>query len=497
MTYLYFVAAALFVLSAHPAKAVPPPDFIFNVTSQIAQFFSISVILFSAAGSVVYRFFQQRFAGKRKLVFWIIAGLGAITLSGGGAWLYGRYVQQQEMKLWLAQSSMATTDPDQINIDQEPTSTRTSVPTDELDQLTLGDQKPAQKAVAQPEDAVSKFIQRYYASIAAHQFSDAYEMSKKSVSLETFKEWYASTTDISIDRLQRIDDKTSSLELTLTEDGKTTRYGVLMVIKRAEDGQPTRVESSLVRVLSESSSVATSSTTPILLQASTTDYFTAQTKLPEAISNADFQTALNQTSPFLILDAREDVEFENGHFPDATHIRFADLKAGRWIELPTDRPVYVFCWSGIRGKEVAEFLRTKKIAARYLEKGANGWVADQGTWSGEIAFLKVYTDDRYKRVFTPNAFQDSVNKGTIMVDSRPPASFNAWHIPGSINIPLMYTPSIGIEKAFAQVPPNSQVITVCDEYVNCFDAKLTGVELERRGHAFLGRFAEPWKLKSQ
>lgn len=492
MTYLYFVAAALFILSAHPAKAVPPPDFIFNVTSQIAQFFSISVILFSAAGSVVYRFFQQRFAGKRKLVFWIIGGLGAILLSAGGAWLYGRYVQQEEMKLWLAaQSSANATNLDQIDIDQEPTLVRTTAPTDELDQLMLGDQKPAQKIATQPEDAVSKFIQRYYASIAAHQFSEAYEMSKKSSSLETFKGWYASTTAISIDRLQRIDDKTSSLELTLTEDGKTTRYGVLMAVKRAEDGQPIRVESSLVRVLSESSSITKSSTTP------TTDYFTEHSELAEAISNADFQTALNQTSPFLVLDAREDIEFENGHFPNATHIRFADLKTGRWIELPTDRPVYVFCWSGIRGKEVAEFLRTKEITARYLEKGANGWVADQGAWTGEIAFLKVYTDDRYKRVFTPKALQDSVDKGTVIVDSRPPASFNAWHIPGSINIPLMYTPSIGIEKAFGQVPSNSQVITVCDEYVNCFDAKLTGVELERRGHVFLGRFAEPWKLKSQ
>ena len=274
------------------------------------------------------------------------------------------------------------------------------------------------------------------------------------------------------------------------------RYGVLMNVKLDQGGQPIQVESSVVRILSQSS--VSSTITPTLAQAPATDYFSTQANLPEAITNADFQTALNNAqSPFLVLDARENVEFENGHFPDAEHIRFADLKAGRWIELPTDRPVYVFCWSGIRGKEVVEFLRTKRIVAQYLEKGANGWVADNGKWIGEIAFLKVYTDDRYKRVFTLNEFQDSMKNGTVIVDSRPPAVFNAWHIPGSINIPLMYTPSISIDETFAQVPPNSRIITVCDEYVNCFDAKLTGVELERRGHTFLGRFAEPWKLKPQ
>jgi len=52
-----------------------------------------------------------------------------------------------------------------------------------------------------------------------------------------------------------------------------------------------------------------------------------------------------------------------------------------------------------------------------------------------------------------------------------------------------------IEKTFGQVPANSQVITVCDAYVNCFDAKITGVELERRGHQFLGRYNKPWEYE--
>jgi rhodanese-related sulfurtransferase len=495
MKLLYLFAGILFFLTAHPAKAVPPPDFIFNVTSQIAQFFSISVILFSAVGSVIYRFFQQRFAGKRKFVLWTLIGFTALAVSAGGAWIYGRSIQQREMERWLSESKTGdASTAARVDLDQGSAVARSAQPTDNLDQLTFGDEKSANPPAIQPQDVVSQFIRRYYENIATHQFSDAYAMSKKSVSFETFTAWYASTTDISIDRLQRIDQTASSLELTLTEEGRTTRYGVLMDVKLDHSGLPIQIDHSSVRTLSQP--FASSTDAEAFAQTPSTDYFSTHAGMPEAISNADFHTVINKAqTPFLIIDARENIEFENGHFPDAMHIRFADLKAGRWIELPTDQPIYVFCWSGIRGKEVVEFLRSKKILAQYLEKGANGWVADGGKWIGEIAFLKIYTDDRYKRVFTLNEFEDSIKDRVVVVDSRPPAVFNTWHIPGSINIPLMYTPSIGIDQAFAQVPTHSKVITVCDEYVNCFDAKLTGVELERRGHTFLGRFAEPWKLK--
>jgi len=81
----------------------------------------------------------------------------------------------------------------------------------------------------------------------------------------------------------------------------------------------------------------------------------------------------------------------------------------------------------------------------------------------------------------------------ILVDTREPYKFKQSHIAGSINIPIMYTAMINVENVFKQVPENSKVITVCDGYVNCFDAKITGVELERRGHQFLGRYNKPWE----
>jgi len=81
------------------------------------------------------------------------------------------------------------------------------------------------------------------------------------------------------------------------------------------------------------------------------------------------------------------------------------------------------------------------------------------------------------------------------VDTREPWAYATWHIEGSINIPILYTPTDTFDEAFDQVPANSIIITVCDGYVNCFDAKVTAVELERRGHTFLRRYTTPWEYE--
>lgn len=220
----------------------------------------------------------------------------------------------------------------------------------------------------------------------------------------------------------------------------------------------------------------------------------ADLSIPLAISNSEFKTIIESTATsYVLLDAREDIEFENGYLPNSVHIRFADLKAGDWAKLPANNRVFVLCWSGIRGKEVAEFLRTHNIVASYLEHGANGWVAYGGAWNGNITFAQKFPEKRYELVFSTTELQKKITEGVFLVDSREPTKFNKKHIPGSVSISLMNTPSDQLEAAFAAVPPGVSVITVCDSYVNCFDAKLTGVELEKRGYTFLGRYNKPWE----
>jgi len=283
--------------------------------------------------------------------------------------------------------------------------------------------------------------------------------------------------------------------LTLYEDGIFTRYGVLMTLT-LQDEIPARIEKSEVKILAQGLIDNQNVSVDENKTAQEYDFFGKNENTNILVTNQDFKNITDSPqSDYLILDAREDIEYENGYFPGSLHIRFADLKAGRWIELPKDKYVYVICWSGIRGKEVAEFLRTKKIVSSYLENGANGWVEFGGKWIGEIKFGEKYTDPKYQIVFSTDDVKKKVTEGVILVDTKEPYKFNQSHIAGSVNIPIMYTPTINLEKTFSQVPANSKVITVCDGYVNCFDAKITGVELERRGHQFLGRYNKPWEYE--
>ncbi len=219
-------------------------------------------------------------------------------------------------------------------------------------------------------------------------------------------------------------------------------------------------------------------------------FFASQRDLSLAINNEEFE-AREQNDVF-VLDAREDEEYAIGRYPGARHIRFADLLDGAWQELPTDRVVYVVCWSGIRGSEVAKFLRDKKIVAQYLEEGADGWVEYGGTWEGELAFSSKYSAVRYTTTLTANEVHAAVDRGVVLVDARQAEAYAESHIDGSINISVIFTPTVDLQPALEQVPANSEVITICNDFVSCFDAKIVGIKLENLGHVFLGRYATPW-----
>jgi len=539
-----FLLISYFFVFPKCAHAVIPPDFIFNIGTQIAQFFSIIAIFFVTIFGAFFQFFKTKYyAIKHKKIVLSVTILTIVMVSLVSSYFYAIYKQKAEYQKWLEESQKyafvqnrdldsdndGLTDLEETNLGTDPNNSDTdndgysdgeelengynpigtgkfgegSVIEDENDQLYFSSESnknidiSTEKFVSNVNltDSSSKFISEYYGNIANGNLEQAYEMSKKNVSFDTFKSWYFKITKITLDKLVRIDEKKSSVELTLYENEIFTRYGVLMTLD-LENKIPVGVGESEVKVLSQglienqNVSVDESKTDQEY------DFFEKKESTNILITNQDFKKNIDsRQSEYIVLDARENIEYENGYFPGSLHIRFADLKAGRWIELPKDKFVYVICWSGIRGKEVAEFLRTKKVVSSYLENGASGWVDFGGEWIGEIKFVEKYTDPKYQIVFSTDDVKKKVLEGVILVDTREPYKFKEWHIIGSVNIPIMYTPTINLETTFAQVPANSSIITVCDGYVNCFDAKLTGVELERRGHQFLGRYNKPWEYE--
>ncbi|MFA6918006.1 MAG: rhodanese-like domain-containing protein [Candidatus Gracilibacteria bacterium] len=512
-SYFLIIFSAIFLVnSVKTAQAVPPPDFLFNVGAQIVQAFSIIVIFLSAA-LVSFRQFAGVFyqSIQHKKIFWVSMALVVVGISLGSAYFYGQYKQNDEYQKWITQSktqnqNFEITD---YSIDKlkvgRPTGNGTVA---ELPQ-TIADQ--AGTSAKDPNEA---FIRKYYEDIGNGNLEEAYAISKKQVSLEVFKGWYSGVTSARIDEIQNIDSQNYSVNLVLVEGGTATSYGVLMTLKTDNLGNIS-IADSKVRVLGTvaSSSIGVASSSPATAATSQTpqparpitqiensqvdeNFFINNKDLPLAVTNEEFQQEIDSGNSLFVLDAREDEEYEIGYFQGSTHIRFADLIAGQWINLPTDEVIYVFCWSGMRGEEVAKFLRTKNIVSRYIKTGADGWVTFGGDWTGGIKFLSKYTAERYRRLFSYDELKDQIAEGVAIVDSRVTNKYEAWHIPGSINIPIIYTPTSDISGIMSEVPEGAKVITVCDDFISCFDAKITGVKLEKLGHEFLGRYNNPWEYRN-
>lgn len=465
------------------AHAVPPPDFIFSVGSQIVQIFSIAVLFLTAVIASARQYARVYFDTiKHKKLFWSAVALVVTASSLGGAYIYSQSQQEKEYQKWFAETQINNTSlsPENYSLDKLKETPVSSPDVESNVQATI--QPPAAVEITTPkENSYILFIKEYYGNIGTGKIKEAYEMSKKSVSLETYAGWYKAITSVAVNDIQSIDDTKYSLLLTLQEGKIETKYAVLMTIAEDASGKLS-VANSQVRVLPK----ATTAVTPITSPAT-------NTSAPLMITNDQLKSALSQNKNAYILDAREDEEYEIGQFPGSVHIRFADLVAGRWIDVPGDKTIYVFCWSGMRGKDVATFLRTKNIQARYVENGANGWFAAGGTWQGGIKFTSKYGNDQYLRVFSTSEVKSKQKDGIVLVDSREPQKFLKSHISGSVNIPMIYTPTSKIPSVLAQVPQGKNVITICDDFISCFDAKVAGIKLEKRGNIFLGRYAKPWE----
>ncbi|MBI2453114.1 hypothetical protein HYV56_00245 [Candidatus Peregrinibacteria bacterium] len=479
----------IFFFGMKSVFAVPPPDFIFNVGVQVAQFFSIAVLFLGAILATIRQaakvyFFQL----KNKKIIWIGLFISVIGIASTGAYYYGQYQQTVLYQTWLAESkiqnaNIAVSDmsSDQLKIEETPE-------TRKQEKLPLPKETPD-----------IQFIRTYYSNLGSGNIDAAYEVSKKSVSLEMYKSWYKNVTSLNIDDLQKIDANKYSLKLALNEGEKSTNYAILITLAVDSQGNFS-IQSSDVRTLTATEKKtlqsADNTTDPSTGNsfAAEGDFYEKNKDASLAMSNNDFQ--LVSSGNIFVLDAREDEEYDIGNFPNSTHIRFADLIAGEWIRVPTDQTVYVFCWSGIRGKEVADFLRSKKIVARYIEKGADGWVSSGGQWIGGIKFSSQYPEKRYSHLVTLDELQEKMAQGAVIVDSRIKDKYTTWHIPNSINIPIIYTPSSNIDDLLNEAPFSKPVITVCDDFVSCFDAKITGLKLEKKGHEFLGRYNKPWEYRN-
>lgn len=109
-----------------------------------------------------------------------------------------------------------------------------------------------------------------------------------------------------------------------------------------------------------------------VLQVEIHKHFTQGTNFivrPDALSEA-------MEEDIMIIDIRNQEVYDEGHIEDAVFMPWADL-AANFDKIPTDKPVYVTCFSGQTAGQAILNLRLNGIDAYSLYRGMAGWNAEE------------------------------------------------------------------------------------------------------------------------
>ncbi len=480
-----FVTFCILLLSAPAAvSAVPPPDIVIGIASQAVQFLSFAAVVFIGAFFSIVRFVGGLWRWRALRIL----GVVAVVLVLGGGTFYGMRLHNATKVESTLRAADVRNSAQHKTVPRvaSPPASGTTVPAETVPDTTtsaaddaVGDAAHYVSHVAPHTDARFRLMEDFYRAIAEGRLDDAYAVFVPTVPRAVFDARFRDVTRVIVYRLWAITDIYSGGDVVLCTRELCVRYDVRAFLNINADGVVHNISAYTVYVRD---SFAPSDAERV---------HTQPAMAPRAVSNAQLRAVLSQQpqDAFVVLDAREDAEYKNGTLPGSTHIRPADIRAGAWRTLPRNTPIYVMCWSGIRGKEVATFLRGKGLAADYLAHGAKGWVDAGGVWKGGISFVKKYSAKRYSYVLSVRELQKEIANGALVVDTRELERFDAYHIPYSTNISLFALPRRDRVLVLAQLPARRRVVTTCDGYVNCFDARITGVALEEEGHTFVGRFA--------
>jgi rhodanese-related sulfurtransferase len=94
------------------------------------------------------------------------------------------------------------------------------------------------------------------------------------------------------------------------------------------------------------------------------------------LPKVDARTALTMDDAVL-LDVREQSEFNAGHAPGAVHVPLGALST-KLARVPTGRPVVVVCRSGMRARSATKLLLQQGRDARLLSGGMHAWQRADG-----------------------------------------------------------------------------------------------------------------------
>lgn len=467
--------------------AVMPPDFVFNISSQLAHFFTAFLAISSLAAIAFFRLVKTSFVYfKSSKKSWAILIMIILFVSCGATYLF--YLQKQKglNEQWRVkveekqQATLVTLDSDSDNSELFPISTSS------IDLLRFNENgQGALMSKMQDEDVPFHFDFGEYENdevviFLENVISSVLDNSDDSLLLENMKkleQMIEESPHVLVHKLVRITENHTSMEIVTGDTRQYARYG--LVINTSSDKEVIGVDYTLL----------SKSMTPI-----------SEEKI--FINVEEFDDILkNNRSDYTYLLIRTEMDNENGYLPGGTNIRLADIRAGRWVEYAQSEAVIVLCQDGfVRSYEVVNFLKSKGIKAYSLEGGITAWEKFGGEWQGSYERNAKYKEKKYQHVFETDELSELVEDGVVLIDSRKetvrkenPLAINGLSFQ---EMEFMYDelPTLELDKMMGELADNKRFILVCDSEKTCSKALMVGVVLDWHGNEFLGRYITPWEL---
>lgn len=469
--FLFLFLGIFFVAKMQAAQAVLPPNLVFDISAQLWQFFSIIFVFFSSFFGGFFIFLKRqskkfRKNRKPKLLYSLFAGAAVLYLSFSATFFYQEYKQNQEAKKWLQKEKIALKNQGGNNFlfEQKARLIPGYANFDYLHPLDYFDSN----VIYEQGDETTQFIYNYYINLSRGNYSFCHSLSSKTMSAEEYQNYYSQFSKIEINDIVRIDANRSAFELIFYQLGKFEKYQVLLVLSLSEDGFPFVIESEEKALIEKGDLLGVE---------------------PEGFDNEDRGVKkeeffkIKSHNDVLLLDVREEFEQMGGQeardvflVKDILQIRMADLVMGRWLELPRDKKIYVFCNDGSnRSQEVVNFLQQKGFVAFYIDGGLLLESSSQAN----------YNRDKYSplslqmKVLDTKKVSQAIEKDNVVLVS------SIADVAGDYFLNYQMT-SQEIDNTISRIADDSEIILLCYSGQLCYLEQVIMSKLQESGHKIIG-----------
>lgn len=207
------------------------------------------------------------------------------------------------------------------------------------------------------------------------------------------------------------------------------------------------------------------------------------------VDQAEFLQMVGAGSEMTVVDIRRADDYAEGHIEGAVNMAWGSPAMYEKVQyIPTDKPVFIYCYSGQTAGQAVALMNIAGIPARSVNlgysyglskvEGLQEYVdAEEVAWPTTVqndipeTILTAY-EDYYKATaeaggtpFSSNivsednakAIHDAGDDDVLFVSVRRPEHYAEAHIEGAINVPF----GKGMQENFASLPADKKLIVYC------------------------------------